>query len=262
MYKKIEFAKILSSSIEDDTDDVNKESELDLIDSLIKDVDLKKNYNSRYNFYINFIKMYQKDPNIIRYIYTKLNTIKNLNEKEKDLLSKLNYTSYNSKGGGNPKNNILKRKIIELIKKIKISKIKNKEIVNNLRSDLKKLIINVYGNNIKEANIDNIVYKLNVSVGPAKDDDDDLFGKIDIGEYDDEDSDEDSDEDEDEDKIEKKVGKTTHSSKKAYKAQKQLYDLNNTATALHKTLAKMAPTLEKGQKIMDMVEKMGIQKYL
>jgi hypothetical protein len=160
MYKKIEFAKILSSSIEDDTDDVNKESELDLIDSLIKDVDLKKNYNSRYNFYINFIKMYQKDPNIIRYIYTKLNTIKNLNEKEKDLLSKLNYTSYNSKGGGNPKNNILKRKIIELIKKIKISKIKNKEIVNNLRSDLKKLIINVYGNNIKEANIDNIVYKL------------------------------------------------------------------------------------------------------
>lgn len=171
MYKKIEFAKILSSSIEDDTDDVNKESEIDLIDSLIKDVDLKKNYNSRYNFYINFIKMYQKDPNIIRYIYTKLNTIKNLNEKERDLLSKLNYTSYNSKGGGgNPKNNILKSKIIELIKKIKISKIKNKDIVNNLRSDLKKLIIDVYGNNIKEANIDNIVYKLiNQKGGGGKD---------------------------------------------------------------------------------------------
>ena len=171
MYKKIEFAKILSSSIEDDTDDVNKESELDLIDSLIKDVDLKKNYNSRYNFYINFIKMYQKDPNIIRYIYTKLNTIKNLNEKERDLLSKLNYTSYNSKGGGgNPKYNILKSKIIELIKKIKISKIKNKDIVNNLRSDLKKLIIDVYGNNIKEANIDNIVYKLiNQKGGGGKD---------------------------------------------------------------------------------------------
>ena len=171
MYKKIEFAKILSSSIEDDTDDVNKESEIDLIDSLIKDVDLKKNYNSRYNFYINFIKMYQKDPNIIRYIYTKLNTIKNLNEKERDLLSKLNYTSYNSKGGGggNPKNNILKSKIIELIKKIKISKIKNKDIVNNLRSDLKKLIIDVYGNNIKEANIDNIVYKLINQKGGGKD---------------------------------------------------------------------------------------------
>lgn len=110
--------------------------------------------------------------------------------------------------------------------------------------------------------LNNIVDKLNVSTSPAKDDDDDLFGKIDIGEYDDEDSDEDSDEDEDEDKMEKKVGKTTHSSKKAYKAQKQLYDLNNTANALHKTLAKMAPTLERGQKIMDMVEKMGIQKYL
>ena len=109
--------------------------------------------------------------------------------------------------------------------------------------------------------LNNIVDKLNVSVGPAKDDDE-LFGKIDIGEYDDDDSDEDSDEDEDEDKMEKKVGKTTSSSKKAYKAQKQLYDLNNTANALHKTLARMAPTLEKGQKIIDMVEKMGIQKYL
>lgn len=111
------------------------------------------------------------------------------------------------------------------------------------------------------AQLNNIVDKLNVSVGPAKDDDDELFGKIDIGEYDD-DSDEDSDEDEDEDKMEKKVGKTTSSSKKAYKAQKQLYDLNNTANALHKTLSRMAPTLEKGQKIIDMVEKMGIQKYL
>ena len=109
--------------------------------------------------------------------------------------------------------------------------------------------------------LNNIVDKLNVSVGPAKDDDDDLFGKIDIGDYD-EDSDEDSDDDEDEDKMEKKVGKTTSSSKKAYKAQKQLYDLNNTANALHKTLSRMAPTLEKGQKIIDMVEKMGIQKYL
>ena len=110
--------------------------------------------------------------------------------------------------------------------------------------------------------LNNIVDKLNVNASPAKDDDEDLFGKIDIGDYEDEDSDEDSDEDEDEDKIEKKVGKTTSSSKKAYKAQKQLYDLNNTANALHKTLTRMGPTLEKGQKIIDMVEKMGIQKYL
>lgn len=111
--------------------------------------------------------------------------------------------------------------------------------------------------------LNNIVDKLNVNVGRSKgDDDDELFGKLDIGEYEDEDSDEDSDEDEDEDKIEKKVGKTTFSSKKAYKAQKQLYDLNNTANALHKTLTRMAPTLEKGQKIIDMVGKMGIEKYL
>jgi len=111
--------------------------------------------------------------------------------------------------------------------------------------------------------LNTIVDKLNVSVDRSKgDDDDELFGKLDIGEYEDEDSDEDSDEDEDEDKIEKKVGKTTYSSKKAYKAQKQLYDLNNTANALHKTLTRMAPTLEKGQKIIDMVGKMGIEKYL
>lgn len=119
--------------------------------------------------------------------------------------------------------------------------------------------------NLKDMNpsqLNTIVDKLNVSVGTSKDDDDELFGKIDIGDYEDEDSDEDSDEDEDEDKIEKKVGKTSFSSKKAYKAQKQLYDLNNTANALHKTLTKMAPTLEKGQKIIDMVGKMGIQKYL
>jgi len=119
--------------------------------------------------------------------------------------------------------------------------------------------------NLKDMNpsqLNTIVDKLNVSVGTSKDDDDELFGKIDIGDYEDEDSDEDSDEDEDEDKIEKKVGKTSFSSKKAYKAQKQLYDLNNTANALHKTLTRMAPTLEKGQKIIDMVGKMGIQKYL
>lgn len=111
------------------------------------------------------------------------------------------------------------------------------------------------------AQLNNIVNKLNVSASPSKDDED-LFGKLDIGDYEDEDSDEDSDEDEDEDKIENKVGKTTSSSKKAYKAQKQLYDLNNTANALHKTLTRMGPTLEKGQKIIDTISKMGITKYL
>ena len=60
-----------------------------------------------------------------------------------------------------------------------------------------------------------------------------------------EDSDEDSDKDEKEDNMD--VGSSKVSSKQAYKAQKQLYDLNNTANALHKTLTRMAPTLEKGQ---------------
>ena len=68
-------------------------TELDLIDSLIKDIDLKKNYNARYNFYMNFIKMYNQNPKIIKYIYTKLNAIKNLNENEKGLLGKLNFAT-------------------------------------------------------------------------------------------------------------------------------------------------------------------------
>lgn len=88
----------------------------------------------------------------------------------------------------------------------------------------------------------------------------DFFGKLDVGNY--EDSDDDSDEDADEDKLEKKVGKTTTSSKKAYKAQKQLYDLNVTANALNMTITKMAPTLQKGQKIIEKLKGLGIEKYL
>ena len=88
----------------------------------------------------------------------------------------------------------------------------------------------------------------------------DFFGKLDVGNY--EDSDDDSDEDANEDKLEKKVGKTTTSSKKAYKAQKQLYDLNVTANALNMTITKMAPTLQKGQKIIEKLKGLGIEKYL
>ena len=89
---------------------------------------------------------------------------------------------------------------------------------------------------------------------------DDLFGKLEVGDY--EDSDDDSDEDEDEVKLEKKAGKTTVSSKNAYKAQKQLYDLNVTANALNMTITKMAPTLQKGQKIIERLKGLGIEKYL
>ena len=157
MDKKIEFAKILSSNIDDEDDNV-KESELDIIDSLIKDIDLKKNYNSRYNFYINFIKMYNQNPKIIKYIYTKLNAIKNLNENEKGLLGKLNFAS---KGGYakdvSDSNNILNKKIILLINKIKLGKQKNIDIKNSLHKKLKDLIINAYGKNIKEEYVNKVV---------------------------------------------------------------------------------------------------------
>ena len=159
MDKKIEFAKILSSNIDDEDYNVNKETELDIIDSLIKDIDLKKNYNARYNFYINFIKMYNQNPKIIKYIYTKLNAIKNLNENEKGLLGKLNFAT---KKGGYAKNvsnsnAILNEKIIQLINKIKIGKQKNIDVKNSLHRNIKDLIISVYGKNIKEEYVNKVV---------------------------------------------------------------------------------------------------------
>ena len=171
MDKKLEFARILSSNIDEEDNDVNKESELDLIDSLIKDIDLKKNYNSRYNFYINFIKMYNKNPKIIRYIYTKLNAIKNLHETEKDLIGKLNFAE--TKTGGYKKkvqNNslpILNEKIIELINKVKNGKQKNIQLKNSLHKKIKDLIINTFGNSIIEESVEDVVKKILKGGDPA-----------------------------------------------------------------------------------------------
>lgn len=83
---------------------------------------------------------------------------------------------------------------------------------------------------------------------------DDVFGKLDI------DADEESDEDteEDEKELEKKAGKTSVSSKNAYKAQKQLYDLTVAVNKLHDNMEKIAPTLKKGQKIIESMSKLGL----
>ena len=163
MDKKIEFAKILSNSIEDDTEEVNKETKLDLIDSLIKDVDLRKNYNSRFNFYINFIKMFQKNSNIIKYIYNKLNIIKNLNEKEKHLLRKLNFAvdgSSNTKAGGyKHRGDNYKNNIEQIIKLIKRSKNKKKKYIHNLQNELKNIIINTHRININKNKVDKLINK-------------------------------------------------------------------------------------------------------
>jgi hypothetical protein len=111
MDKKIKFANIFMNNIyepENDNDNVN---DISIADLLIQDIDLKKNYNSRYKFYIELLKIYNKNPKIIKRIYTKLNAIKDLNNKEKKLLSELNYNSINEaipggklviKGGENP----------------------------------------------------------------------------------------------------------------------------------------------------------------
>lgn len=84
---------------------------------------------------------------------------------------------------------------------------------------------------------------------------DDVFGKLDI------DGDEESDEEteEEEKELEKKAGKTSVSSKHAYKAQKQLYDLTVAVNKLHDNMEKIAPTLKKGQKIIESMDKMGLK---
>ena len=109
---------------ENDNDNVN---DISIADLLIQDIDLKKNYNSRYKFYIELLKIYNKNPKIIKRIYTKLNAIKDLNNKEKKLLSELNY--YNSineanpggklviKGGENPLDNYKESSFRDVLKR-------------------------------------------------------------------------------------------------------------------------------------------------
>lgn len=95
MDKKIKFANIFTNNIYEPENDDDNMNDISIADLLIQDIDLKKNYNSRYKFYIELLKIYNKNPKIIKRIYTKLNAIKDLNNREKKLLSELNYNSIN-----------------------------------------------------------------------------------------------------------------------------------------------------------------------
>ena len=133
---------------ENDNDNVN---DISIADLLIQDIDLKKNYNSRYKFYIELLKIYNKNPKIIKRIYTKLNAIKDLNNKEKKLLSELNY--YNSineanpggklviKGGENPLDNYKESSFRDVLKRSfdmsNVSKL-NKKIYKKEETDNKE----------------------------------------------------------------------------------------------------------------------------
>ena len=88
MDKKIKFANIFNNNTyEPDKDDDEDAYDISPADMLIQDIDLKQNYNSRYRFYTELLKIYNKNPKIIRKVYTKLNAIKDLNGMEKKLLS-------------------------------------------------------------------------------------------------------------------------------------------------------------------------------
>lgn len=75
-----------------------------------------------------------------------------------------------------------------------------------------------------------------------------------------EDSDEDSDKDEKEDNME--VGSSKVSSKQAYKAQKQLYDLTVATSKLGKQLESLSKPLKSGQKIIENLNKVGLGKFI
>jgi hypothetical protein len=75
-----------------------------------------------------------------------------------------------------------------------------------------------------------------------------------------EDSDEDSDNDEKEDNME--IGKSKVSSKQAYKAQKQLYDLTVATEKLGKQLDNLSKPLKNGQKIIENLNKVGLGKFI
>jgi len=90
--------------------------------------------------------------------------------------------------------------------------------------------------------------------------DGDIFGKINMDDL--EDSDEDSDEGENEEHFEKEVGKTKVSGKQAFRAQKQLYDLTSAVKTLEKTMEHLTPTLKKGQKVIEKMQSLGIDKFL
>ena len=182
MDKKLDYANILNIN-EDEEEDNEEESKKDMIDTLIKDIDLKKNYNLRYNFYNNFIKMYKKNSKIIKLIYKKFNEVKEINEKERVLYDKLKYAMSTSgtsttpvikggdKGGdgGDGSNggrklrssdDILNERIIKIINEIKIAEFKNVRNNKILYKKLEKLIIDTYGNNITKDNVSKIVRKL------------------------------------------------------------------------------------------------------
>ena len=75
-----------------------------------------------------------------------------------------------------------------------------------------------------------------------------------------EDSDEDSDKDEKEDNME--VGSSKVSSKQAYKAQKQLYDLTVATSKLGKQLESLSKPLNNGQKIIENLNRVGLGSFI
>ena len=91
----------------------------------------------------------------------------------------------------------------------------------------------------------------------VKNDEKDVFD-LDTGAF--EDSDEDSDKDEKEENF--AVGSSSVSSKQAYKAQKQLYDLTVATSKLSQQMDKLSGPLKQGQKIIETMNSLGLNKFI
>lgn len=129
----------------------------------------------------------------------------------------------------------------------------NKLLVENPKKETEEINVEMQFDDEKEKP----VKKISMMDNQKDDDEEDPFGKLDTGVF------EDSDDDSDEDEVnEDDVGKSKNSTKKAYKAQKQLYDLTSATKKLQETMENLSAPLKKGQKIIESLEKFGISKFV
>jgi len=146
--------------------------------------------------------------------------------------------------------------------------------MENFEGETEMLITEPMENNIeKKIEVENDDQKIEIveekphkisMMDSDKNEEDDVeskfYGKLNMDDL--EDSDEDSDKDDDEETLQKNTGKTKVSGKQAYAAQKQLYDLTTAIKTLESSMKHLTPTLKKGQKVIESMKSLGIDKLI